>query len=127
MDFNQLKKKIQQKQLKDDLPIFSLGDAVRVGVLIQEANRQRVQIYQGVLISQHRSFRNSTITVRRVFQGVGVERVFFVHSSSIQFIEIRRHAKVCRSKLYYLRNIKGKAARLRERLVKNLYLILINR
>jgi large subunit ribosomal protein L19 len=120
MDFNRLTKKIQKKQLKNDVPIFSLGDAVCVGVLIKEASRQRIQIYQGVLISQHRALRNSTITIRRVFQGIGVERVFFVHSSSIQFIEIRRHAKVCRSKLYYLRNIKGKAARLRERITKSL-------
>ena len=120
MNFNQLKKKIQKKQLKNDLPIFNLGDTICVGVLIQEASRQRIQIYQGILISQHCAFRNSTITIRRIFRGIGVERIFFVHSSSIQFIKVRRRAKICRAKLYYLRTIKGKTTRLRERLIKNL-------
>ena len=86
--------------------------------MIQEGNKQRVQTYQGTLIAQHRRNRNSTITIRRIFQGVGIERVFLIHSTSIQKIEILRCSKVRRAKLYYLRARKGKATRLRERFVK---------
>jgi large subunit ribosomal protein L19 len=105
---------IQKKHLKLDLPTLRLGDTVSVGVLIQEGKKQRVQIYQGTLIAYHRSGRNSTITVRRIFQGIGVERIFLVHSKTIKYIKILRHAKVRRAKLYYLRKLKGKATRLRE-------------
>jgi large subunit ribosomal protein L19 len=120
MSVCQLTKKIQQNQLKSDLPILSLGDTICVGVLIQEGGKQRIQTYQGILISQHRSVRTSTITIRRVFQGVGVERIFLLHSPTIHFIEVRRCAKTCRAKLYYLRNGKGKENRLRERFEKKL-------
>jgi large subunit ribosomal protein L19 len=101
------------------LPVLSLGDTVCVGVLIQEGNKQRVQTYQGVLIRQRRSIRVRTITVRRIFQGIGVERIFLLHSPIIQFIEVRRCAKTRRAKLYYLRSTKGKLSRLRERFEKN--------
>jgi large subunit ribosomal protein L19 len=119
MKFQQLIKKIQQKQLKNNLPILSLGDTICVGVLIQEGNKQRIQTYQGVLIAQHRASRRSTITVRRIFQGIGIERIFLLHSPAIQFIEVKRCVKVRRSKLYYLKNMSGKAARLTERIKKN--------
>jgi large subunit ribosomal protein L19 len=98
-----------------DRPTLSLGDLVRVGVLIKEGNKQRVQVYQGTLISRRRSNLTTTISVRRFFQGVGVERVFLLYSPSIRYIEVLRRAKVRRAKLYYLRNLKGKSARLRER------------
>jgi large subunit ribosomal protein L19 len=112
-------KKIQKKQLKYGLPSLGLGDIVCLGILIQEGNKQRIQTYQGTLISKKYAGRNSTITVRRVSQGVGVERVFFLHSPSLQRLEIRRRNKVRRAKLYYLRNLVGKATRLQERFTKN--------
>lgn len=118
MSLYQLLEKVQNQQLKPNVPVFNFGDTVRVGVLIQEGNKERVQTYQGTLIAQHRAHRNSTITIRRIFQGVGIERVFMVHSNSIQNIEILRCSKVRRAKLYYLRDRKGKATRLRERFVK---------
>jgi large subunit ribosomal protein L19 len=118
MKFQQLIEKIQQKQLKNNLPILSLGDTICVGVLIQEGTKQRIQTYQGILIAQHRANRRSTITVRRIFQGIGIERIFLIHSPTIQFIEVKRCVKVRRAKLYYLKNIKGKAARLREKIKK---------
>jgi large subunit ribosomal protein L19 len=96
--------KIRQKQIKNNRPLLSLGDTICVGIVIQEEQKQRTQIFQGTLLSQHRSGRNSTITVRRVFQGVGIERVFFLHSPHVQFITIRRRATVHRGKLYYLRS-----------------------
>ena len=112
-------KKIQKKQLKYGLPSLGLGDIVCLGILIQEGNKQRIQTYQGTLISKKYAGRNSTITVRRVSQGVGVERIFFLHSPSLQRLEIRRRNKVRRAKLYYLRNLVGKATRLQERFTKN--------
>ena len=115
-------KEIHQKYLKRDLPTLSLGDTVNVGVLIQEGKKQRIQAYQGTLIAYHRANRDSTITIRRIFQGVGVERVFLIHSKTVQQIKILRHAKVRRAKLYYLRKLKGKATRLREVFSKSLSL-----
>jgi large subunit ribosomal protein L19 len=117
---HKLIKEIQQKHLKLDLPKLMLGDTVNVGVLIQEGKKQRVQSYQGTLIAYHRGKRNRTITVRRIFQGIGVERIFLIHSTTVQYIKILRHAKVRREKLYYLLNLKGKATRLREIFSKSL-------
>jgi large subunit ribosomal protein L19 len=115
MNLNQTVKLIEQDQMKTDLPQISVGDTVVIGVLIQEGNKQRVQTYQGAVIAQHRAGLNSTITVRRVFQGIGVERVFPLHSPTVQKIDIIRRAKVRRSKLYYLRDRVGKATRLKEK------------
>ena len=100
------------KRKREDLPRISVGDTVRVGVYIQEGNKQRVQPYEGTVISQHKAGVNSTITVRRIFQGVGVERVFGVYSPSLHSIQIFRRAKVRRAKLYYLRDRVGKGTRL---------------
>jgi large subunit ribosomal protein L19 len=111
---NKLIEKIQRKYLKSYLPKIRLGDTINVGVLIEEGKKRRIQSYQGTLISYHKANRNSTITIRRIFQGVGVERVFFIHSRTIKNIEVLRHAKVRRAKLYYLRKLKGKATRLQE-------------
>jgi large subunit ribosomal protein L19 len=127
MNTNKLIREIQQKYLKRDLPTLRLGDTVNVGVLIQEGKKQRTQSYQGTLIAYHRSNRNSTITIRRIFQGVGVERVFLIHSKTVQHIKILRHAKVRRAKLYYLRKLKGKATRLREIFSKSLNYFILNR
>lgn len=113
MKFQQIIKKIQQKQLKHNLPILNVGDTVCIGVLIQEGAKQRIQRYQGVMIAQHRADRRSTITIRCIFQGIGIERIFLIHSSSIKSIEVKRSVKIRRAKLYYLKTIQGKAARLR--------------
>nr|YP_009105280.1 ribosomal protein L19 [Pedinomonas tuberculata]AIT93921.1 ribosomal protein L19 [Pedinomonas tuberculata] len=112
-------KQIETAQMKQNLPTLLVGDTVAVGVLIQEGNKQRVQTYQGVIIAQHRSGLNSTVTVRKVFQGVGVERVFPVHSPIIQKFEVIRRAKVRRARLYYLRDRVGKATRLKEKFDSN--------
>lgn len=104
------------KRKKEDLPVISVGDTVRVGVYIQEGNKQRVQPYEGTVISQHKAGLNTTITVRKIFQGVGVERVFGIYSPSLQSIQLLRRAKVRRAKLYYLRNRVGKGTRLTAKL-----------
>ena len=108
--------KLETKQIKTNFPNISVGDTVKVGVLIQEGNKERIQPYQGTVIAQHRAGMNTTITVRRIFQGIGVERVFTIHSPCVKEIEIIRRAKVRRSKLYYLRDRSGKATRLKERM-----------
>jgi len=106
---------IEKDQLKTEIPQISIGDTVKVGVLIQEGNKQRVQPYEGTVIAQHKAGLNSTITVRRIFQGIGVERIFAIHSPSLKNIEIIRQAKVRKAKLYYLRDRIGKATRLKQK------------
>lgn len=115
MKLQQLVKEIESDQQKSDLPRIDVGDTVKVGVLIQEGNKQRVQPYEGTVIAQHRAGTNSTITVRRIFQGIGVERIFPVHSPCIQTIQVLRRAQVRKSKLYYLRDRVGKGTRLKEK------------
>jgi len=115
MSLHALIQKIESKSFKATLPRIEIGDTVKVGVVIQEGNKQRVQPYQGVVIAQRRAGLHSTITVRRIFQGVGIERIFPVHSPSLQNLEIIRRAKVRRAKLYYLRDRVGKATRLKAR------------
>nr|YP_009646398.1 ribosomal protein L19 [Chloroparvula japonica]QBX98136.1 ribosomal protein L19 [Chloroparvula japonica] len=99
-----------------EIPKLAIGDTVNLKVQIQEGNRVRIQSYQGTIISRHRAGLQTTITVRKTFQGVGVERVFPIHSPQITAIEVIKHAYVRRSKLYYLRGRSGKAARLRTRI-----------
>ena len=107
---------VEQEQMKPDLPELSPGDTVRVHFRIVEGERERVQVFEGVLIRIRGSGLNQTITVRRIAaHGVGVERTFPVHSPRVEKIEVVRHAHVRRAKLYYLRDRQGKAARLRER------------
>lgn len=108
--------KLEEKQIKANLPNICVGDTVKVSVLIQEGNKERIQPYQGTVIAQHKAGMNTTITVRRIFQGIGVERVFTVHSPCVKEIEIVRRAKVRKSKLYYLRDRSGKATRLKEKM-----------
>jgi large subunit ribosomal protein L19 len=100
--------------LKTDLPIIKIGDNVKIGVKIIEGNKERVQFYEGTVIAKKNSSVNTTLTVRKVLQGIGVERIFLVHSPKVDSITVLRSSKVRRSKLYYLRNLKGKAGRLKQ-------------
>ena len=100
---------------KTTVPKIYVGDTVKLGVQIKEGEKTRTQAFEGVVISMRRSGINKTITLRRVLQGIGVERCFLVHSPKISNIEILRSSKVRRSKLYYLRNLSGKATRLKQR------------
>ncbi|MGQ4646146.1 50S ribosomal protein L19 [Lyngbya aestuarii] len=106
---------IEAEQLKSDLPTIYVGDTVRVGVRIREGGKERIQPYEGTVIAMRNGSINETITVRRVFQGIGVERVFLVHSPRIAEIKIVRRGKVRRAKLYYLRDRVGKATRVKQR------------
>lgn len=114
----ELIQKIENYQLKKDLPKMSIGDTVVVGIIIQEGNKQRIQPYEGTIIAKTSTGINTSITVRKVFQGVSIERIFLVHSPSIRTIEVKRNSKVRRSKLYYLRDLVGKNARLVQRFAK---------
>ena len=105
---------IEAEHIRTDLPVIHVGDSVEVGVRIKEGNKERVQPYKGTVIAMRNGGINKTITVRRIFQGVGVERVFLVNSPIIAHIKIERRGKVRRAKLYYLRNLHGKAARIKE-------------
>ncbi|MEO0539305.1 MAG: 50S ribosomal protein L19 [Cyanobacteria bacterium P01_A01_bin.105] len=106
---------IEAEQLKDDLPVIYVGDTVRVGVRIKEGGKERVQPYEGTVIAKRNGGINETITVRRIFQGVGVERVFLLHAPRVASIKIVRRGKARRAKLYYLRDRIGKATRLKQR------------
>jgi large subunit ribosomal protein L19 len=106
---------IQAGHFKPDLPEIRIGDLVRIGVSIQEGNKQRVQPFEGTVIARHQGGSNSTITVRKTLQGIGVERVFPLHAPCITSLQVLRRADVSRAKLYYLRNRTGKATRLKEK------------
>jgi large subunit ribosomal protein L19 len=102
-------------QLKSDLPEIYVGDTVRVGVRIREGNKERVQPYEGVVIAKRHGGLHETITVRRIFQGIGVERVFLLHSPQVASVKVERRGKVRRAKLFYLRDRVGKATRVKQR------------
>lgn len=104
---------IEAAQMKSDLPEIRVGDQVRVGVRIQEGGKERVQAFEGTVIAMRHSGINRTITVRKVFQGIGVERVFLIHSPRIESIQVLRRGKVRRAKLFYLRDRVGKATRIK--------------
>ena len=106
---------LAQQQLKQDLPEFRPGDTVRVHVRIIEGNRERVQVFEGFVIAISGSGLGRTFTVRKVSYGIGVERVFPLHSPRLDRIEVIRHGQVRRAKLFYLRNLRGKAARIKEK------------
>ena len=106
---------LEQEQLRDDIPAFRPGDTVKVHVKVVEGNRERVQIFEGVVIGRQNGGVRETVTVRRVSYGIGVERTFLVHSPRLATIEVVRHGVVRRAKLHYLRGLTGKAARIRER------------
>ncbi|PWA13485.1 50S ribosomal protein L19 [Pueribacillus theae] len=105
---------ITKEQLKTDLPNFRPGDTVKVHVKVIEGTRERIQIFEGVVIKRRGSGISETFTVRKISYGVGVERTFPVHSPKIANLEVVRRGKVRRAKLYYLRNLRGKAARIKE-------------
>jgi large subunit ribosomal protein L19 len=108
-------KVLEQEQLRSDIPNFKPGDTVRVHVKVVEGNRERIQVFEGVVINRKSGGVRETFTVRRVSYNVGVERTFPVHSPRIEKIEVVRRGIVRRAKLYYLRNLTGKAARIREK------------
>lgn len=112
INYKKLIEKIESNQFKIDLPNLEVGDTVRIGVLIQEGNKERIQPYEGTLIAKRTAGFNTTITVRRVFQGIGVERVFSIHSPNLKNFEVLKRSKVRRAKLYYLRDRIGKGTRL---------------
>lgn len=105
---------LENSFLKTDLPNIRIGDNIKIGVKIIEGNKERVQFYEGTVIAKKNSSINTTITVRKVLQGIGVERIFLIHSPKLDSIEVLRSSKVRRSKLYYLRNLRGKATRLKQ-------------
>ena len=106
---------VEKPRLRDDLPDFAPGDTVRVHVRITEAGRERVQVFQGVVISRKNGGLRETFTVRKVSFGIGVERILPLHSPIISRIEVVTRGRVRRAKLYYLRELRGKRARIRER------------
>ena len=114
LNIQQIINNVEKTFLKNNIPILKIGDNLKMGVKIIEGNKERVQFYEGILIAKKNSSVNSTITVRKTLQGIGVERVFLIHSPKVNSINVLRSSKVRRSKLYYLRNLKGKASRLKQ-------------
>ena len=108
-------KEFENEQLKKELPEIYVGDTVKVGVKITEGNKERVQPYEGVVIAKRHGGIHQTITVRRIFQGIGVERVFMLHSPQVASLKVERRGKVRRAKLFYLRDRVGKATRVKQR------------
>jgi large subunit ribosomal protein L19 len=106
--------RVEDKHLKKDIEPFSVGDTVKVHVVIKEGDKERIQIFRGDIIGRRGSGMKASFTVRKISFGVGVERVFPLHSKMVRKIEVVRKANVRRAKLYYLRDLKGKAARLKE-------------
>lgn len=112
---NPLIQSITQKQLRDDIPDFRAGDTVRVHAQIVEGTRERIQLFEGVVIKRRGTGISASYTVRKISSGVGVERTFPLHSPRVAKIEVIRHGRVRRAKLYYLRALRGKAARITEK------------
>ena len=112
---NEIIRSIESAQLRTDIPKFNIGDTVRVFVKVVEGTRERLQAFEGVVIARRNGSVRETFTVRRTSYGVGVERTFPVHSPRVDHIVVVRRGKVRRAKLYYLRNLSGKAAKVKER------------
>jgi large subunit ribosomal protein L19 len=110
---------VEQTQLKDNIPAFAPGDTVRVHVRIKEGNKERLQAFEGICIARKHGGVRETVTVRKVSFGVGVERIFPLHATVIDHIDVVRRGKVRRAKLYYLRDLRGKAARIKEKDTRN--------
>jgi large subunit ribosomal protein L19 len=110
---------IEKTQLKDNIPSFQSGDSVKVHVRIKEGNKERLQVFEGVVIAIKHGGVRETVTVRKVSFGVGVERIFPLHATIVDHIDVIRRGKVRRAKLYYLRDLRGKAARIKERDTRN--------
>jgi large subunit ribosomal protein L19 len=107
---------LEQEQMKQDIPAFSPGDTVTVQVKVKEGNRERLQAFEGIVIAKRNRGMNSAFTVRKISHGEGVERVFQTHSPAIGSIKVKRKGDVRRAKLYYLRELSGKSARIKEKL-----------
>jgi large subunit ribosomal protein L19 len=105
---------VEEKEKKTDLEPFDIGDTVKVHVIIKEGDKERVQIFKGDVISKRGSGLGASFTVRKISFGIGVERIFPLHSRSVKKVELVKKGKVRRAKLYYLRDLKGKAAKLKE-------------
>ena len=110
---------VETTQLKTNIPDFQAGDNIRVHVRIKEGNKERLQIFEGIVIAKKHGGSRETVTVRKVSFGVGVERIFPLHGTVIDHIDVTRRGKVRRAKLYYLRDLRGKAARIKERDTRN--------
>ena len=115
---NEIIKGIEKEYLKSDLPVIEVGDTVKVNVRIVEGNKERLQAFEGVVLKKSGEGARKMITVRKIFQGVGVERVFPVHSPRVESIKVLRKGDVRRAKLYYLRERTGKATRIKEKITK---------
>ncbi|MEJ7624025.1 MAG: 50S ribosomal protein L19 [Pyrinomonadaceae bacterium] len=110
---------VEKTQMKEDIPAFQPGDTLRVHVRIKEGNKERLQAFEGICIAIKHGGVRETVTVRKVSFGVGVERIFPLHATVIDHIDVLRRGKVRRAKLYYLRDLRGKAARIKERDTRN--------
>jgi len=108
-------KLIEQTLVHDDIPVFTAGDTVNVHYRVREGEKERIQQYEGVVINERGSGPNKTFTVRKISNNIGVERIFPLYSPFIAKIEVKRRGKVRRSKLFYLRDLRGKATRIKER------------
>lgn len=106
---------IEKEYMKPDVPRFDVGDTVRVSVKVKEGNRERIQAFEGIVIAKKNGSVRESFTVRRVSFGVGIERTFPLHSPRITAIDVIKHGRVRRAKLYYLRNLSGKAAKIKEK------------
>ena len=118
MGVKPLIEKIEQRYLKSDVPDFRPGDTVRVHVRIREGEKQRIQVFEGVVIGRSGGSNRETFTVRKISHGIGVERTFQTYSKLIDSVSVRRRGDVRQAKLYYLRELSGKAARIKEKLAK---------
>jgi large subunit ribosomal protein L19 len=107
--------KIEKPYLKTTIPNLFVGDNIKIGFLIKEGNKERTQFYEGIIIAQKNTGINKMITVRKVFRGIGIERTFLIHSPKLVSFEVTKSSKIRRSKLYYLRNLYGKAIRLKKK------------
>lgn len=110
---------VEKTQLRENIPAFQPGDTLKVHVRIKEGNKERLQVFEGVCIARKHGGVRETITVRKVSFGVGVERIFPLHATIVDHIDVVRRGKVRRAKLYYLRDLRGKAARIKERDTRN--------
>jgi large subunit ribosomal protein L19 len=108
-------REIEKEQMRADVPSFMPGDTLRVNVRVREGEKERIQVFEGICIARKGGGMSETFTVRKVSSGVGVERIFPLHSPSIESISVVRRGQVRRAKLYYLRALRGKAARIREK------------
>ena len=110
---------VENTQLRENIPAFQSGDTVKVHVRIKEGNKERLQVFEGIVIAKKHGGARETITVRKVSFGVGVERIFPLHATVVDHIDVVRRGKVRRAKLYYLRELRGKAARIKEKDTRN--------